>query len=424
MSLLKNTLLLLAAGALAAVRSFFSPPRVAERNPRTEARGHRVWGASLKTWAFRIALLIVLFGVLGFLGAASGIIPIKASSGHWAITSWFLDFSKRRSVKTHTIGLKTPPLDDSRLVLKGAGHYELGCAPCHGSPKLQTPRVVQAMTPTPPFLPPRINRWEPADLFYIVKHGIKFTGMPAWPAHQRDDEVWAMVAFLRMLPTLDAARYRRLVGEGEVEANAGGDPDPLSGLLPPDKTPQAVTKNCARCHGSDGLGLGTGAFPKLAGQRSEYLVASLEAYARRARHSGIMEPIMAGLSAEEMREIADYYANLSKSSTSPPLAGDASSLRALGEEIALLGIPKQRVPACDACHGRTGASRNPTYPKLAGQYAGYLVLQLELFRDGNRGGTAYEHIMRSVAANLTPEQMQAVALYFAAMQPDPNHAVK
>ncbi len=416
MRIIRNALLLLAAGALAAVRSFLSPRQITNEGPPTQARGFWFWGASLKTWAFRIALLGLVFILIGFLGAASGIIPIKASSGHWAITRWFLDFSKRRSVKTHTIGLHTPALDDPRLVLKGAGHYELGCAPCHGSPKLQTPRVAQAMTPTPPYLPPRIYRWEAAELFYIVKHGIKLTGMPAWPAQQRDDEVWAMVAFLRTLPGLDDQRYRQLIGEGEREAV--GEPEPLTDLMPPDRPPRAVIQSCSRCHGANGLGPGSGAYPKLTGQRSDYLFASLQAYAHRTRHSGIMEPIMAGLTTEGMRELADYYANLSTSASPQYFAGDKASLLAQGESIARQGLPKQRVPACDSCHGQTGGPRNAVYPRLGGQYADYLLLQLELFHAGKRGGTPYEHIMRSVATQLTPEQMRAVASYFASLPPE------
>src|SRR5688572_19158225 len=66
---------------------------------------------SAKRWIFRITafLLIAAFG--GFLFVASGIMPIKASSGHWAITAWFLNFAMRRSVVTHSFGVKAPNLD-------------------------------------------------------------------------------------------------------------------------------------------------------------------------------------------------------------------------------------------------------------------------------------------------------------------------
>jgi cytochrome c553 len=86
-----------------------------------------------------------------------------------------------------------------------------------------------------------------------------------------------------------------------------------------------------------------------------------------------------------------------------------------GEAIARRGIPTRRVPSCVSCHGPGAAPRNPVYPDLTGQYADYLVLQLELFKEQQRGGTAYAHLMRTVAANLTPEQMRDVALYYASL---------
>ena len=345
------------------------------------------------------ALFLVAGALGGFLVAASGIMPIKASSGHWAITRWLLQFSKQRSVATHTLGMESPSLDDPGLVLKGAGAYETNCRTCHGSPSTPYPRVAQQMTPPPPYLPATISKWESEELFYIVKHGIKFTGMPAWPAQQRDDEAWAMVAFLRRFPSLQVDEYRRLVN-GEF---------PVSG-----EVPRAVTTSCARCHDVNGLGRGSGAFPKLAGQQVVYLDLALQAFARGERHSGIMEPIAAGLTADEMGELARYYSSLPKPPPSP-MAQEAVAPMERGRMIAQQGIPAQRVPACVACHGPSDIQRNPVYPMLAGQYADYLSLQLELFKNETRGGTAYAHLMRQVAPRLTPEQMRDVALYYSSL---------
>ncbi len=267
------------------------------------------------------------------------------------------------------------------------------------------------MTPQPPSLPSVLSEYEDAEVFYIVKHGIKFTGMPAWPAQARDDEVWAMVAFLRALPRLDAGSYERLVRGG---TGASGEVEPLPEMAGPRTVPRAIGSSCARCHGADGAERGEGAFPKLAGQSPEYLSLSLEAYARAGRHSGVMEPHAAGLSVEEMRELALYYASLPKP---PPPTPSQEMLLAIqrGEVIARRGIPTRRVPSCVSCHGPGDAPRNPVYPDLTGQYADYLVLQLELFRKQQRGGTAYAHLMHTVAANLTPEQMRDVALYYASL---------
>jgi cytochrome c553 len=115
----------------------------------------------------------------------------------------------------------------------------------------------------------------------------------------RDDEVWAMVAFLRQLPNLDNEAYRIMV--------YGEDP-PTRGT--PEVAPIAVTESCARCHGSDGLGRGAFTSPKPAGQRFEYLAASLTAYAGGVRHSGIMESAAADLDPTDVVELARYYADL------------------------------------------------------------------------------------------------------------------
>ena len=74
-----------------------------------------------------------------------------------------------------------------------------------------------------------------------------------------------------------------------------GDPQSLEDLMPPEAPPLAVAESCARCHGFRGGARGDGAFPRIDGQRREYLYAALEAYARHTRPSGIMGPIAAGL---------------------------------------------------------------------------------------------------------------------------------
>jgi cytochrome c553 len=115
-----------------------------------------------------------------------------------------------------------------------------------------------------------------------------------------------------------------------------------------------------------------------------------------------------------MRELARYYASLQEPAPSPPHQDTALAIER-GKAIASRGIPSQRVPSCVDCHGPGAPRRNPLYPELAGQYADYLVLQLRLFKQEHRGGTAYAHLMRPVATRLTLEQMHDVALYYASL---------
>jgi cytochrome c553 len=321
----------------------------------------------------------------------AGVIPLTASSGHWRVTSFVLDLAKRRSVDTHSFFVSPPSLTDPATIARGAAHYESGCATCHGSPAAPRPAIVMGMTPHPPFLPERIRRWLPRELFYIVKHGIKFTGMPAWPVDNRDDEVWAVVSFLRQMPQLDARQYRRL-SYGETTPEKG-----------------SVVERCARCHGLDGLGRDGAVFPRLAGQSAEFMRLALGAYARRQRYSGIMGPIAAALDERQIAASSEYFARL-------PAGAGASSAGAAarrGGEINARGIVRQDVPACARCHDPGGAEHNPAYPRLAGQFAEYLEMQLTLFANGRRGGSPYAEIMQTVAARLTPEQRREVAAFFA-----------
>lgn len=363
-----------------------------------------------RRWLVRGTVLAVLLAAGGFLVAASGIVSIKASADHWAITRWILEFGKRRSVATHTLGRAAPELAEPWLVLKGAGHYEGGCSPCHGSPALRTPIIAAAMKPPPPSLSSRVESWDATELAYLVEHGIKFTGMPAWPARGRDDEVRAVVAFLLTMPELDATEYLRLVH---------GDAPPPPADVPlrelPGCAPQLVRTRCARCHGRDGLGRENAAFPRLAGQREGYLVAALAAYAAGTRHSGIMQPIAAGLSEADRRAIAAHYAGLPAARADDGEAVTDAAAIERGRQIAELGIPSRGVPSCVDCHGPGQARRNPAYPNLAGQFADYLVLQLELFQRGARGGSPFAHLMDHVAVHLRDDEMRAVAAYYASL---------
>ncbi len=350
--------------------------------------------------------LALTSGVLlaaGFAVAASGIVPLTASAGHWRITNWVLHFTMERSVSTHAIPIDVPQLDHPALIKRGATHYDLGCSPCHGHVDGKTPRIPQAMLPPPPPLPDRISHWQPAELFYIVKHGVKFTGMPAWPAQQRDDEVWAVVAFLLRLPALRAEEYRHL---------AGGQTIALSQLTDGSEKPEPriVRDNCARCHGVDGSETGDGAFPTLAGQRAEYMDQALRAYADGRRYSGIMGPIAASLNSESQSEAVRHYATIA-SAAAPDSAITASSSR--GEQIATKGIDATMVPACIECHGPAASPKNPAYPRLAGQHADYLRAQLRLMQRRQRGGSQYVELMHEFVDRLTNEQIDDVTAYFA-----------
>ena len=369
-------------------------------------------GGSWKRVLAAVVLMIAIAGSGGFLLISLGLVSISASSGHWAATGWVLHYAMRRAVSTQSMGIEVPSLDDPALVLKGAGHYETGCATCHGAPGRERSLIAQQMMPEPPLLLPRIEHWEPQELFWIVKNGVKFTAMPAWPASKREDEVWALVAFLQAMPEMSTARYRALaLGERAADATNPVTPDHLRSLGDP---LGPVLANCNRCHAVDGGGRGQGAVPRLAGQSEAYLLGTLQAYANGKRHSGIMQPIATGLEPPVLQALARHFAELpAPGKVDEPTASPAAIAR--GRQLAERGVPARGVPSCIHCHGPKRSPRNPMYPGITGQYASYLKQQLELFTAGTRGGSAYAHVMHSAAQRLTPEQMQDLADYYASL---------
>ncbi|MGQ3212477.1 MAG: c-type cytochrome [Shinella sp.] len=335
---------------------------------------------------------LLLAGVLSaFLLAWSGLIGVGASTGHWKATDWFLHWVMRSSVRTAALGTKVPVFTEGMLPM-AAGHFEAGCAICHGSPAMARPKSVGRMLPAPPDLKDKIATWTDAELFQIVQHGIRFTGMPAWPAAYREDEAWAMVAFLRRYPDLDAKRYRDLAGYATTQSTSA------------DK----VLEDCNGCHMPERLDAES-LIPNLSGQSALYLEQALAAYGNGTRPSGTMAVAIRGLSEAEHQTLARHFASL------PPVALQStveSSLARLGESLALKGDAARRIPACLSCHDKADA--NPAYPHLSGQAEAYLANQLRLFVGKRRGGGPFRALMTQAAANLQDEDIAALAAYFAA----------
>jgi cytochrome c553 len=180
-------------------------------------------------------------------------------------------------------------------------------------------------------------------------------------------------------------------------------------------TPDPQAGACFQCHGIDGKGDGTAAFPRLTDQTFKYLYDSLEDYASGSRKSDIMEPIAKALSEEQMRDVAAYYAAQTDAQYPPRPEMDPDLLQR-GGALAAIGSASSGVQACMNCHGPDGVGLPPTYPYLAGQYALYLESQLLAWKKGTRQGDGFG-IMEDIAKRLSEEEIRAVSLYYASIRP-------
>ena len=378
--------------------------------------------------------------IMAVIVITSGTLDLTASTPHPEGWANLLHYVFRRSVAHHSADIVPPgDLDAAPRVLKGAVYYSRVCANCHAGPGFGQSPVALALRPQPQYLITQLSLFDAPQLFWIVKHGVKYSAMPAWPTQDRDDEVWSIVAFLRVLPRIDNSRYQALAGltadsvpapaprlpqgssHPDIAMNSAGPLD----VAQQDTARPAVAfgrgtvgaepaQACAQCHGSDGSGRPGGPFPNLTLLDRATLQQALTDYATGVRRSGFMQPVAAQLTDQQIEALVAAFGTLPRRS-SPQFPATSAQL-ALGEQIATRGIPAARVNACQICHDINRADRK-LYPAIAGQNRWYLRDQLQLYKAGIRGRDSQVNPMPAVAHGLDGAQIEAVAAWYAAQPP-------
>ncbi len=160
-----------------------------------------------------IAVAIGLVAIIGF--AYSGIYDVSSGSSHSGIANWLLSTTSHASVKRQAKAIEVPDLNDDALALAGVADFNEMCAGCHGAPGQEPGAMGQGLNPSPPDLAEAALEMSPAELFWVTRNGIKMTGMPAWGVTHDDDAIWPIVAFMMMLPELDATQYQDLLAQAK-----------------------------------------------------------------------------------------------------------------------------------------------------------------------------------------------------------------
>lgn len=167
--------------------------------------------------AFRVAaLVLVAFAVFGAVGVYSGLFNFSADDPHWGLTTRLVETARERYIARQAGDVKVPGnLGDAKLISSGASEYAEMCTECHLAPGMEDTEMRTGLYPKPPNLAQLGAHRGAAQQFWIIKHGLKMTGMPAWGLTHEDERLWSMVAFLQKLPGLTPAAYQELVGSGE-----------------------------------------------------------------------------------------------------------------------------------------------------------------------------------------------------------------
>ncbi|MBS0366766.1 MAG: cytochrome c [Proteobacteria bacterium] len=179
----------------------------------------------IRHYSITVAVVLGVLAVGAVVFVYSGLYDIGADDHHTRPVFAVLQTLRERSIHAHSEHLTVPDLNDPQLILEGAGQYAAMCTECHLAPGMKDSELRPGLYPQPPNLSQ--VRVGPKEAFWIIKHGIKMSAMPAWGASHDDPTIWSMVAFLQKLPDMTPAQYKDIVAKAppDEDMDMGEDSD-------------------------------------------------------------------------------------------------------------------------------------------------------------------------------------------------------
>ena len=263
------------------------------------------------------------------LAVYAGLYDVAATRQHWQITHSVLEVAMRQSVRLRAQDIHEPPLAGEHMALRGAACFRDKCVQCHGAPGVAQGDIGKSMQPLPGPLVDAPQHWRPRELYWVIRHGIKMTGMPAWEYRLADEEIWGLVAFMQHLPRLNAVQYAQWMQRAPAAPACGRDSAaPPFSAAPAAQAAADVERGrqalhqyaCTACHSIPGV-TGPAVFvgPPLQGIAGRGLIAGTlpntpENLARWLMHTQKIKPATAmpelGVAPQDARDIAAYLATL------------------------------------------------------------------------------------------------------------------
>ena len=267
--------------------------------------------------------LLIALGVLG--GAAllySGWYSVAATEQHLRPTFRVLDIGLRRSVERHARTIEVPPLESAAVRARGLACFKAHCEQCHGAPGVARAEFAKGLLPVPSSLSQAAHDWNPAELSWITRHGIKMTGMPAWQFRLDEDALWATVAFLQQLPGMSAREYAQLAARSSQLDCGGREDEPTLQAMGDPARGRIIIQQfaCTACHRIPGIvGPKSHTGPPLTAMGKRKYIAgilpnSFENLVRWLREPQSVDPHTAmpdtGLTDADARDIAAYLVRI------------------------------------------------------------------------------------------------------------------
>ena len=168
-----------------------------------------------------VLFLVIVFACVvagAFLYAWSGAYNIAATQPHWRVTKSLIDLAKDRSIETHSEDIQVPAVGEAEKDAAFSQYHEM-CRLCHGAPEFPPLEFAKGFYPSPPSLIAGDIQQEfgKAQIYWIAKHGIKMTGMPAFGPTHSEQELWGLAALVEEMPQMTPDQYRQAVKKAEQE---------------------------------------------------------------------------------------------------------------------------------------------------------------------------------------------------------------
>lgn len=259
----------------------------------------------------------------------AGLYDVSATSQHTSGIYYVLEVSMQRSVRTRAADIEVPALEDENRTANGFKLFHSHCLQCHGAPGVAPEPFALGLTPMPASLVAAARQWSAAEAYWIIKYGIKMSGMPAWEYRLSDEQIWDVVGFMKVLPTLSPTDYQQWSDRHQGPAAnasvvaAAGSPGDETMLGDVDAGRRAVQQYlCATCHViPDVVGARHHVGPSLAGIASRRYIAGVlpnspENMVRWLRNPQEVDPLTAmpnlGVTERDARDIAAFLYTLQK----------------------------------------------------------------------------------------------------------------
>jgi cytochrome c1 len=200
-----------------------------------------------------IGATLLIAAAAGVAFIYSGVYEVSATRQHTTPVFWVLEVTMRNAVRRRASDIVAPPLTDADLVQRGFLLHRESCAQCHGAPGVSPDNVGKALLPAPNNLVQTALEWSAAEIYWVTRNGLKMTGMPAWGMRYTEDDLWAIVAFVKHMPRVTAADYAAMAKDAGTTPRAARaepaatDGDPANGRL------ALQQYACTTCHRIPGM---------------------------------------------------------------------------------------------------------------------------------------------------------------------------